>query len=345
MLDADWTDANVLKVLGDRYRLDAYHVFPLRCSDSTAVAWHVECADASTVLVTQYLARDELPAARRALGMSEFCRAAELSVPRVRPDRDGDLLCTLPDEGTLHGTCSVVDADHGAGGLRPYTRDQAEHMGLALGRMHQVLAGYPLPSQEPVGAERAWAVLCAADAVAAHEAASVQIVARGAAARHVALALQQIRRYLSTHLAELRGAVPAPKDLTAHAIHGQFMPPYVQAATGLPVVSGFLARTGYVAWEVARAAFNPRTVAQGQDWQVRALALLYSYHKAHEHFPVAELAACPRLAALDMLCTPVSSAAPAEWERHVVALRRLLDALPELDEALRHLFSAPRRTV
>ncbi|MDQ1031491.1 aryl-alcohol dehydrogenase-like predicted oxidoreductase [Streptomyces umbrinus] len=85
-----------------------------------------------------------------------------------------------------------------------------------------------------------------------------------------------------------------------------------------------------------------RTVDEANDWQECAVALLSAYRCAYPALPAQELTASSRIALLKMLCAPVMSVLPMAWELRAEAVRRLLDALPDLDEALR-LCDGPMR--
>ncbi|MEE4495094.1 hypothetical protein [Streptomyces sp. BE230] len=336
-----WTDEELFEALEVRYGLDAVHADPQQSAAGTVMSWHVACEDAPDVRVTQYLDWQGLQDAAHALDMSEYCRAAGLSVPRVHADKAGWLL----SDGATSGVCSVTDVPGGAPFLRPYTRDQAQHLGVGLGRMHRALASYPLPSAEPRHDESAWAVLSVEDAVTSHEAAALAAVTRGVRDAHISGQLQWIRQCLTEHLGELREATPDRGTLTAYAIHGAFIPPYIRSSSARPVVTGFRARYGYLAWETARAAFDVRTVAQGDGWQECAVSLLAAYHSTHPDLPLREISACPRIALLELLCAPLPTAVLEAWELRSAAVRQLLEALPVLDKALARLGAQPRRQV
>ncbi|MFD4480414.1 hypothetical protein ACFWPU_30465 [Streptomyces sp. NPDC058471] len=339
MLGTFWTQDELFGVLDERYELEGAFSAPQQNTTGTAMTWLVECVDDHAVRVTQYLDRMTLPAAACALDMSEYCRAAGLLVPRVHADAAGHLL----SDGGLHGVCSVTEVAGGTPITRPYTLHQARHLGLGLGQMHDVLPCFPLPSPAPGHEESAWAALTMEQALALHEAAAWSAVSRGARDSQIAGPLQAIRECLPRHLAELREAVSRYGELTAHAIHGAYLPPYVRATVAKPVVTNFQARHGYLCWEAGRAAFEVRTVAEGEEWQECAIEFLSAYRRAYPDFPERELAACSRVALLEFLCTPVSSALPSAWEQRATAVGRLLEALPELDEAFGRLDAPPRR--
>ncbi|GHB81810.1 hypothetical protein GCM10010306_090280 [Streptomyces umbrinus] len=177
---------------------------------------------------------------------------------------------------------------------------------------------------------------------AVHEAAAHAAVTAGARNSQVSGHLNWIQQRLTRHAVVLRAEIPRRGRLTAYALHGAFVPPHIRTETRRPVITGFRARYGYLTWELGRVAFDVRTVAEGNDWQECAVALLSAYRCAYPALPAQELTTSSRVALLEMLCAPVMSALPMAWELRAESVRRLLDALPDLDEALR-LCDGPMR--
>lgn len=139
MEEMNWEDEMTADVLADRYGIEAESVEQVPMGTDT-VNWRVVTSSGQRLYVKEYPASADLEAARAAWDMSEFCRAARLPVPRVWPDRDGNLL-SLAD-------CSpwaVVEEAPGTVATSAMTVALAEHTGMILGRMHRVLAAYPLP--------------------------------------------------------------------------------------------------------------------------------------------------------------------------------------------------------
>lgn len=336
MTHTSWTDAEVVRVLDERYGLRAVTVTQEDEPGQRISNWLVDLEAEARVRVLQYTDRSQLASAKAGLHMAEYCRAASLSVPRIRPDSERNL---LSDDGEFG--MSVTDVAVGKAFIRPFTIQQAEHLGLSLAIMHQVLAAYPTPADEPGPRETAWAKSPVDEVISAYEMAAQAAVNAGARDSHVSEHLQWIRRYLPRHAGDLRAAVP--ESLTAHAIHGGFVPPNVRADEPKPVITGFRARHGYLVWELARIAFDVRTVAEGTEWQECAAALLSAYRRAFPAFPVTELVACPRIALLELLCTPARVAHPSAWAMRASASRRLSAALPELEVTIRRLGTHPQR--
>nr|WP_024126530.1 phosphotransferase [Streptomyces sp. FR1]AHE39149.1 Putative phosphotransferase [Streptomyces sp. FR1] len=336
MAHGSWTDEDVLRALHDRYALRAVAVTREDEPGRSIRNWYVEREAGPPVRVLQYLDRSQLASAKAGLDMAEYCRAASLKVPRVWPDS----ACHLLSDDGEYGM-SVADVPAGKAFIRPLTVHQAQALGLSLALMHQALAAYPQPTETPGRREAAWAECPVEDVIYAHEAAALAAITAGARDSHASEHLHWVRRHLPCRVGDLRAAVP--EVLTAHAIHGAFVPPNIRADEPKPVITGFRARCGYLVWELARVAFDVRTVAEGTEWEARAAALLSAYHHAFPAFPVAELVACPSVALLELLCTPTPTAQPGSWAMRASAARRLSAALPELEVAIRRLGTHPQR--
>lgn len=336
MTHGSWTDDELVRVLDERYDLRAVAVTQEDEPGRSIRNWRVELDAGTSVRVLQYTDRSRLASAKAGLHMAEYCRAASLAVPRVWPDVESHL---LSDDGEYG--ISVADVATGKAFIRPFTIRQAEHLGLSLALMHQVLAAYPKPAEEPGPRETAWAKSPVDGVISAHEAAAQDAVSAGARDSHVSEYLQWIRTYLPRRAEDLRAAIP--DVLTAHAIHGEFVPPNVRVDEPKPVITGFRARHGFLVWELARIAFDVRTVAEGTEWKACAAALLAAYHQAFPAFPASELVACPSIALLELLCTPTASTRPGTWAMRASASRRLSAALPELEVTIRRLGGHPQR--
>lgn len=337
MLSDVWCEEQLKTALWGRYKVRAMRVRQVRSVPGETVTWSVDLGSDVGVEVSQYLNQTVLREANAAMDMSEYCRAAELTVPRVLTDYNNQL---VSDEGDL-GACAVTEAPKGAAFTRPFTRDQAEHVGKCLAHAHRALAAYPQPASRLHPTETAWALREPERAVAAHEAAALTASRSGLPEQHLREPLQFLRRCLERYTIALRDKAPETSALTDHAVHGRFMPPHIRVGSPAPVITGFTGRRGLPARDLAAAAFEARTVAEGDDWIRAALGLLTSYHASHPTLPATEVAACPRIAVLNYLCTPVTSPVPSAWEHRAQAVSRLIDALPQLDEALTTFIKRP----
>ncbi|WP_405814187.1 phosphotransferase [Streptomyces sp. NBC_01390] len=336
MDSTDWEAELTADVLEDRYGLTASAVEPVPTSTETTVR-RVLTDDGRRLVVKKYRATARQDTLRIALDMSEYCRAARLPVPRVHPDVDSYLVTIAQGNAW-----SVADEAPGLASTSAMTLTLAEHVGTVLGRMHRVLAAYPLPERvqpsrwrtEPV--EQA---LAQCDAVL-HRAFRHRRVHGG----HLISDLDHRREDLHLHAHRLRSQLP--EHLVDHALHAQISRTHLIAAgdhvTG---IIGFHGATGIAAWELGRAAFQPRTVAAGPGWAACALAMLAAYREENPTLPFADIQACARITLLDLLfnlhgATTAESELPAaaqanaqiHWSERQTTIRHLLTDLDDLDD-------------
>jgi homoserine kinase type II len=290
--------------------------------------------------VKQYGVSSDIASARAALDMSEYCRAAGLSVPRVHTNRDGNLI-TLFDGSPW----AVVDEVIGRVAAGPMTAARAEHIGFQLGRMHRVLSAYPLPRLRQ---HSRWRTGTVEDGLVRVDAALASAHRHG----HVGMnrlreQLDQRREDLRTHVAPLRAQLP--DSLVVQALHADFVRPNLLLLGDLVTgIIDFRCAQGVAAWELGRAALDPRTIAQRDDWITSAAAMVAAYRSEHPHLPLADVLVCGRIAVLYMLFS-FYGAVPAEeqfafpsleddlarhWAERQISIRRILDGLDELEEAL-----------
>ncbi|MDN3025664.1 phosphotransferase [Streptomyces sp. S.PB5] len=336
MDDDAWMDELTADVLAERYGISVDSV-EWTSADSESVNRRVLTADGRRLRVAEYATSVDVNLARAAWDMSEFCRAADLPVPRVWPDRDGDLVAV--SEGSAW---AVADDVLGRADTRSMTMARAESMGTVLGRMHRVLAAYPFPE---LTVRPDWRTMSPDEGVA-----------------ECAVALETIRQRDPRDLAQVRGRLLGrqldlvahtdrlraglPAELTDQAVHGDFACAHVfMVADSVTGVLNFRSVKGSPVWELGRAAFDPFTVAHRNGWQQFAVRMIEAYRSQNPTLPHTE--ACARVALLDMLygfhsATP-SDDEPSEqshvgleqyWGDRQVAIRRLLASLDEIEAAL-----------
>ncbi|WP_246204130.1 phosphotransferase enzyme family protein [Streptomyces tailanensis] len=338
MNEADWDAAVLADILDDQYGLSVDEIEPLH-HDTVPAHWRVLTDDGLRLLVTEYWSSTEAEVALTAWDMSEYCRAARLPVPRVWPDKEGDLV-TLA-EGSAW---ALADEAPGRVTALPMTVALAEHIGTVMGRMHRVLAAYPLPNRvQPTR----WQTGTVQDAVAQCD----RVLATTLWRRHhrpgqLRDDLDQRREDLHAHVHRLRQELPAA--LVEQALHAELTrTSLIVLADAVTGITNFRGATGLPAWELGRAAFDPRTVANSPQWDACALAMVSAYLAEDPSLPLADVRACARIALLDMLFS-FHGAIPAEpgvrteaeadlkqtWSEQQTTIRRLLNGLPALDEAL-----------
>jgi len=161
--------------------------------------------------------------------------------------------------------------------------------------------------------------------------------------------LDQRRTDLLTHTAALRQ--PLPTRLVEQALHADLtrtnLITLFNAVTG---IIDFRCASALPAWELGRAAFDPRTVATSTEWKACALAMVRAYCSEHPSLPIQEVRACARIALLYMLfsfygATTTEYNLPREaetdlkrhWRERQIAIRRLLSDLADLEDELTSL--------
>ncbi|MGW1374732.1 phosphotransferase enzyme family protein [Streptomyces sp. NPDC002446] len=331
-------DVILAKVLSDRYGVDVDSAELVPIGTET-INRRVTLSDSRRIFVKQYRTSADVRQAKTAWAMSEFCRAAHVPTPRVWPNRDGELL-TLVD-----GTAWVVtDEMPGRVATEPMTVPRAQCIGLVLGRTHLALASYPPPGRIR---QTRWRRAPLDTALAATEV----VLARATEQRDPRLnqlrgELEQRRDDLQTHVPRLRSGLP--EQLVVQAGHADFTRTNLLAQEDvITAVLDFQGETCLLAWELGRAAFDPRTVANSPSWRQRAIRLVGAYLVENPRLPYADVRACARVALLYLLFSLYGATtaehgllAPAEadlrryWSERQVTIRRLLDELEDIEAAL-----------
>lgn len=336
MDDEDGMDELTADVLAERYGISVKTV-EWTPAGSESVNRRVLTADGRRLLVKEYATSVDVDLAKTAWDMSEFCRAADLPVPRVWPDRDGDLVAI--SEG---GAWVVVDEVLGRVETTTANLARAKSIGTTLGRMHRVLAVYPLPK---LVEQSQWRTMSCDEGVA--ECAVVLATAQQQECSDLAQVrgwLHDRQRDLVAHTDRLRAGLPA--ELVEQAVHGDFTRSHVlMVADSVTGILNFLGAKGSPVWELGRAAFDPRSVAHRARWQQHAVRMIEAYRIQNPSLP--HTGACARVALLDMLYSfhgapsnGVASAGQSRiglqryWGDRQVAIHRLLDGLDEIEAAL-----------
>lgn len=341
MSEADWGAELTADVLEDRYGVVAEVIEPVPTGTDT-VNRRVLTAEGLRLFVKEYRSVVDADAARAASDMSEYCRAARLPVPRVWPDADGNLVTI--SEGRAW---AVVDEAPGRVATSAMTVSLAEHIGVVMGRMHRVLAAYPLPKHVQ---QSRWQTGAVDHAVAECDSVMATALRQGHdGLGQLRVDLDHRREDLHCHVHRLREQLPGV--LVEQALHADLSRTNLMVLADVVTgVIGFRCATGMPVWELGRAAFDPRTVANSPDWDACALALLGAYHAEHPSLPLAEVRSCARVALLYMLfsfygATTAQYELPREaeadlkqhWSETQTTIRRLLDRMGDLDDAVARL--------
>ncbi|RSN18748.1 phosphotransferase [Streptomyces sp. WAC 01325] len=341
MNNADRGAALMADVLEDRYGLAADVVEPVHMGTDT-INRRVLTTDGLRLFVKEYRSTADLDAARAAWDMAEYCRAAQLPVPRVWPDADGELVTIA--EGSAW---AIVDEVPGHVTTTPMSVALAEHIGVVMGRMHRVLAAYPMPK---LVQQSRWRLGAVADAASKCNSVLATAVRQGHdRLDQLRLDMDQRREDLHQHVHQLRERLP--DTLVEQALHADLTRTNLivlgNAVTG---VIDFRGARAMPAWELGRAAFDPRTVANSTGWDSVALAMVRAYLSEHPGLPPAEVQACARIALLYMLfsfygATTAEYGLPQEaesdlqrhWRERQATIRLLLHHLRDLDASLSDL--------
>ncbi len=159
------------------------------------------------------------------------------------------------------------------------------------------------------------------------------------------LDLEQRREDLFEHVHRLREQLPA--KLVEQALHADLSRTnLIIRGDAVAGVIDFRGACAMPAWELGRAAFDPRTVANSPDWIACARAMIGSYLAENPSLPLVEVRACARIALLYMLFSfygattseyNLPPAAEADlkqhWQERQTTIRLLLNHLDELDDA------------
>ncbi|WP_435212000.1 phosphotransferase enzyme family protein [Streptomyces sp. bgisy034] len=337
MSDADRDAALMADVLEDRYGLVAEVVEPVHMGTDT-INRRVLTEDGLRLYVKEYRATADIAAAGTAWDMAEYCRAGRIPVPRVWQDVDGDFV-------TIAEGCAwaVVDEAPGHVSTTAMTGALAEHIGVVMGRMHRILAAYPMPDQVQ---HARWRTATVHDGAAKCDSVLASALGQGHdRLGQLRLDLDQRREDLHEHTHRLREQLP--HELVEQALHADLTRTnLIVLADSVTGVIDFRGARAMPAWELGRAAFDPRTVANSPQWMSRALAMARAYISENPGLPLEEVRACARIALLYMLFSfygantseyGLLAAAEADlkqhWRERQTTIRLLLHHLDELDDA------------
>jgi homoserine kinase type II len=314
-------------------------------SEGTGVSaqWRIIAADDKPFDVAFFRSSRDVARATLAADVSEHCRAQGLPVPTTVADLKGHLVFPT-DNG---GGYSVTEPLPGAKMPVPMNVSSARSAAAMLGRLHRVLAGYPMPQPQPDPGGSAWRSAPLEELIEAAQAERRRVgkdLTVGDRQRLGVLAERRVAA-MRTHLASGRRHVAAAP--TMHVVHGNFTAENL-ACDGSTVsgITGFQAPAGYPAQELAVFAFDPRTVASTDDWTDTALTAVEAYRANQPCLPAAEVAACADVALLTLLTrTPWHpEGAVLAWECANVAVNRLAGQLGELRSALAEIAAADGRS-
>lgn len=222
---------------------------------------------------------------RHAIELADFARAGGVPVPDLYRATNGELLGRA--EGIVMSVWAfVVDAVTAEVGL---TGKRWASVGAVLGRLHRRLARHPAAntSRQPATGLRdidasklrfEWLI----DQYRARS--SLDDFERWA------LGAAQERCALLPRVGAILAGLP---DLTTQILHGDLASPnlLLRGDEVAAVIDFQPPAPGYVSWEIARIACDPRTVVLGDEWPAGLADLLGSYHDQNPSMPIDDLAA------------------------------------------------------
>ncbi|MEV8530616.1 phosphotransferase [Streptomyces sp. NPDC051211] len=247
----------------------------------------------------------DLAAEQQALELGRFAGRAGVPVPEVRAAADGRLIAQRPggplSSAAVSVSAYVEGAETAEGGLHG---GRWAAVGETLARLHTALA------RHPAGRPRS------APPTAVYDPPAKRARLRRLIGRYEeqpregfegwALATARDRLALLPRIDALAAALPA--RLTVQAVHGDLASPnlLLRGERVAAVIDFRPPRPRAAAWEIARIGCDPRTVVTREDWPAGLARLTAAYRSARPDFPLAELAAVPRIA----LCALAGSAYP-----------------------------------
>ncbi|HJB09332.1 MAG TPA: phosphotransferase [Candidatus Brachybacterium merdavium] len=234
----------------------------------------VRATDGQEWFVKLHATHSELDAAGEAIALAEFVRGGGVPVPMLRRTLEGDPLAQ-DSAGGLSVWEFLGDARTAESGIH----GAATAIGTAIGRMHELLSRHPAarprlrPARDvidlPAALDRCDQLLGTYRNERLED--PDQLWALEALAR---------RREVLPEIAEALAGLPA---LTTQVVHGDLAAPNVllRGDEFAAVIDFQPPSSGYVSWEVARIAYDPRTVVSDPSWQEAAGELLEAYRHAN----------------------------------------------------------------
>ncbi|MFE7404717.1 phosphotransferase enzyme family protein [Isoptericola sp. NPDC057559] len=241
--------------------------------------------DGTRLFVKAYRTLAEVPAARAAAALTEFAGRGGTPVPHLHRTARGKVIAR--GHGLVASVWAFVDGARTAeGGLRG---DLWSAVGTAVGRLHRHLATHPsaLPTTRPAAG-----LVDVGAATARYDRLLDEYRRRGVEDDFEAWARDALaeRRALLPRVGRMLAALP---PLTVQTLHGDLAAPNVLLrGDAVAAVIDFQPPTeGYLAWEVARIACDPRTLVTNPGWRDGLPALLDAYRLAHPAVRPDDLAA------------------------------------------------------
>lgn len=277
--DASW----LVEVLANSYGVDLVDV--ARIDAGTATDNYVGSdGPGRRWFVKVYRDPDTLSAERAAIGLARFARAGGTPIPEVYRALDGEWVVEPQGRPALSLWDYVPDATTAERGLRG---NQWASVGAVVGGLHRRLATHPAASPTLRPAAGIYDVERARGEYNQLIEECHRRGSRDEFQRWALLAMQE-RRALLPRVTAILSRLP---PLTTQILHGDLAAPnlLLRGDDVAAVVDFQPPSSRYVAWEIARVACDPRTIALGDQWIEGLSELLQSYRREHPAVQIQDL--------------------------------------------------------
>lgn len=269
-------------VLRDHFDIEATRVHRIHAGTASD-NFITTTPDAMRWFVKVYRSANEAVDATAAIELTEFSGRGGTPVASLRRTRRGDVVAH--SHGLSLSVWEFIDAQTAEGGLRG---GRWHTLGSVIGRLHHHLTTHPYGRPtlaDPVE------LLDLATATASYD----QLIEEY---RHHDATSDAFTQWAIDALLERRALLPRVLDmlqrlppLTKQILHGDLAAPNVlMRGDHVAAVIDFQPPSvGFLAWEIARIACDPRTLVTNPRWREELPGFLESYQAAHQGVQLADL--------------------------------------------------------
>lgn len=298
------------------------------------------------VFVKAYPAGTDL--AQEAAGIRLSVLAGRAGIPVACPLSLGDGTFIARHEGSAASVWEWID---GAIIETGYNQSQLHVAGHTLGLIHRTFATL-LESNAPAPEAEPWLAFNAPEFTAIIDRLLAIIEAKNEPDEFDRSAWRTLRerREQVERVPSLIAGLP---PLTTQVLHGDYSPMNLMfAGDGLAAVIDFRPPDPFfIAYELGRIAYDPRSVTRSPDWQTDALALIAAYRRANPQVAPDAIACSARVALIQLLTSLygvrnhylkpglLQDGLDAFWLQRHHAATTLLHHLHDLEKAL-HAYTA-----
>ncbi|GIH71708.1 phosphotransferase enzyme family protein [Sphaerimonospora thailandensis] len=329
----------VTEVLADAYGLIGARL--ARLDGQVSINYRATTAEGRRVFVKNYTCGSDLAAEEEAIAQTRLAGDHGVPVAAIVPSVTGELITRRGDTAV-----SVWEWLPGHSVESGFNAVQQVATGRMLGRVHRAFAGHPTGTHPSPRVDR-WLNpdLDKCDATIDTLLALIKDrTEQEPFDRQAADTLTERR----TQLLRLPSLITALPPLHAQVLHGDYSPKNLlfhgNAITA--VVDFGPAEPFLTSYELGRIAFDPRSVALGEDWIASGMALVAAYLEENPHLPAADITSCARVALIQLMVSLygvkehylkpglIQDDLDRFWLLRHRAATRLLDHLDEVEEAL-----------